>query len=132
MIYRPRRNRRNEAIRSLVRETRFTPEQLILPLFVEAGSDLKIPIASLPGVYRYSPENLVLKAQQAIAQGVGGIAIFPKIEDSLKDPTGSHSLDKNNVNLETVKRLKDALPDTPIFTDVALDPYSSDGHDGIL
>ena len=132
LISRPRRNRKSEAVRSLVREAHLRPDNLIWPLFVIDGSDQKVPIDSMPDCFRYSPDVLVAEAKEAFARGVPAVALFPALPDSLKDKLGSESTNPDGLLQRTVRELKDALPELVVITDVALDPYSSDGHDGIL
>lgn len=129
---RPRRNRRTAAIRSMLQETRIIPSDLVLPLFVTEGSGIKEPIDSMPGCFRYSLDNLLIKAEEAYAVGIRGLAIFPKIEESKKDSAASFSYSESNFYLEVIAKLKSKLPEMLLFTDVAMDPYSSDGHDGIV
>ena len=132
LISRPRRNRKSEAVRSLVREAHLRPDNLIWPLFVIDGSGQKVPIDSMPDCFRYSPDVLVAEAKEAFARGVPAVALFPALPDSLKDKLGSESTNPDGLLQRTVRELKDALPELVVITDVALDPYSSDGHDGIL
>ncbi len=132
LISRPRRNRKSEAVRSLVREAHLRPDNLIWPLFVIDGSAQKVPIDSMPDCFRYSPDVLVAEAKEAFARGVPAVALFPALPDSLKDKLGSESTHPDGLLQRTVLELKEALPELVVITDVALDPYSSDGHDGIL
>ena len=129
---RPRRNRRNAAIRGLMRETELSPAHLILPLFVTGGEDVRIPIGAMPGCFRLSVDHTVALARQAWELGVRALALFPALPDSVKDPRATESLNPNGLLQRTVRALKDALPDLVVITDVAMDPYSSDGHDGYL
>lgn len=129
---RPRRNRRNAAIRGLMRETELSPAHLILPLFVTGGEDVRIPIGAMPGCFRLSVDHTVALARQAWELGVRALALFPALPDSVKDPRATESLNPNGLLQLTVRALKDALPDLVVITDVAMDPYSSDGHDGYL
>ena len=129
---RPRRNRRNAAIRGLMRETELSPAHLILPLFVTGGEDVRIPIGAMPGCFRLSVDHTVALARQAWELGVRALALFPALPDSVKDPRATGSLNPNGLLQRTVRALKDALPDLVVITDVAMDPYSSDGHDGYL
>ena len=129
---RPRRNRRNAAIRGLMRETELSPAHLILPLFVTGGEDVRIPIGAMPGCFRLSVDHTVALARDAWGLGVRALALFPALSDSVKDPRATESLNPNGLLQRTVRALKDALPDLVVITDVAMDPYSSDGHDGYL
>ncbi len=132
MLNRPRRNRKNAAIRNLVRETTLSPHDMVLPLFVHEGKDKATPIKSMPGHARLSIDLLVKKAREAHEVGVQGVALFPALEDNLKDSRGKESTNPDGLLQRAVSSLKDALPELSVITDVALDPYSSDGHDGVL
>ncbi|MGC4092344.1 MAG: porphobilinogen synthase [Polyangiaceae bacterium] len=129
---RPRRNRRTAAQRALMRETSLSAGNLVLPLFVQEGSGLSTPIAAMPGQARLSVDLLLETARQAFELGVAGVALFPVIPDALKDPRGSESENRAGLLPRAVRALKSALPELLVITDVALDPYSSDGHDGVL
>jgi len=132
MLVRPRRNRLNAPIRGLVREAHLGPQHLIYPLFVQEGEGRRTPISSMPGQARLSIDLLVELAGQAFALGVPGVALFPALDDALKDPRGAESGNSSGLLQRAVRALKAALPDLLVITDVALDPYSSDGHDGVL
>ena len=129
---RPRRNLKNEGIRRLVRETAVTPSDLILPLFVVEGRDQEIPIESMPGCFRLSPDRILGIAAEAAALGVPAVALFPALEEGLKDPAASESWNPDGLLQRTVKMLKGEFPELLVITDVAMDPYSSDGHDGLV
>ena len=129
---RPRRNRRSAGLRALVRENQVTPADLILPLFVVEGSDLEEPVAAMPDTSRLSPDRVVARARAAHALGIPAVALFPVIDDSLKDSRASESANPDGLLQRTVSDLKEALPDLLVITDVAMDPYSSDGHDGLV
>lgn len=128
---RPRRNRKSAAIRDAVRETTLGPERFILPLFVHEG-DAPVPIGSMPGQARHSRQSLLAEVERAVAVGVRMVALFPAIDDSLKDPTGTAAYDPDGLVPRTIAALKERWPELVVVTDVALDPYSSDGHDGIV
>ena len=128
---RPRRNRQSAAIRGLVRETRLSPRQLILPLFITEGN-VDEPIASMPGCRRWSLTGLVGEAQSAWDAGIRAIVLFPRIADTLKTRQAEEAWNDDGLVPRAVKTLKTALPDLAIITDVALDPYNSDGHDGLV
>jgi len=132
MLVRPRRNRLNAQIRGFVREAHLGPQHLVYPMFVQEGEGRRSPIASMPGQSRLSVDLLVELAGQAFALGVPGVALFPALDDSLKDPRGSESTNSAGLMQRAVRALKSALPELLVITDVALDPYSSDGHDGVL
>jgi porphobilinogen synthase len=131
-LERPRRNRRTTAIRSLIRETQLTPNHFILPLFVMEGNSQSIPIASMPGVSRLSRDLIVSEAKRARNLGVSAIALFPVIPDAKKNTLATESVNPTGLLQDTVKALKDSVPELAIITDVAMDPYSTDGHDGLL
>ncbi len=130
--HRPRRNRRTEAIRRLVRETEVTPAHLVLPLFVCEGKQRRVAIGSMPGVFRLSRDLMVKEARAAWKLGIPAVALFPALPGRLKDRTASESLNPNGLLQQAVRALKDALPELAVITDVAMDPYSSDGHDGLV
>ena len=129
---RPRRNRLTAALRALVRETQVTPADLILPLFVVEGDDLEEPVAAMPGISRLSPDRVVAQARAAHVLGIPAVALFPVIDDSLKDSHAAESANPDGLLQRTVRELKEALPELLVITDVAMDPYSSDGHDGLV
>lgn len=132
MDHRPRRNRRSPAIRNLVRETRLTPHDLILPLFVQEGERHATPIGSMPGQSRLSIDLLVEKGREAFELGVQGVALFPNVGDALKDPRATESTNAEGLLQRAVRALKREVPGLLVITDVAMDPYSSDGHDGLV
>lgn len=129
---RPRRNRVTSAIRSMVREAEVNPEHLVLPLFVQEGERAESPISSMPGVCRLGLRRIVEKAREAVSLGVNAVVLFPALEESKKNPTGSEALNPNGLLQRTITALKNEVPELVVITDVALDPYSSDGHDGLL
>ena len=131
-LSRPRRNRKNAGVRELVAETRLHVEQLIYPVFVCEGSDTETPIKTLPGQSRWTPDLLSKKVEAWQALGLNHFALFPQIAESKKDKYGKESLNNNGLLAQTIKRLKDDHPDINLITDVALDPFSSDGHDGLV
>ena len=128
---RPRRLRRSPALRRLVRETRVSADDLIYPLFVHDESG-NVEISSMPGVARHSIASLVKECEAACAAGIPAVAIFPSLAASLKDERGSHGLVEDNLLYRAVRRIKKEVPDLAVITDVALDPYTSHGHDGLL
>ncbi|MEO6599701.1 MAG: porphobilinogen synthase [Polyangiaceae bacterium] len=132
MLVRPRRNRLTPGIRGLVRETQLEPGQLVYPMFVQEGEGKRTPIGSMPGQARLSVDLLVETAAQAFSLGVAGVALFPALTDDVKDPRGTESTNSAGLLQRTLRALKAALPGLLVITDVALDPYSSDGHDGVL
>jgi porphobilinogen synthase len=132
MLSRPRRNRKNEIIRHFVAENELTPDRFIFPLFVCDGRNKKIPIPSLPDLYCYSSDGILKEIERSLKSGIRAFCLFPRVEEKLKDKTGSFALKKNNFYLSCIKKIREVFPDVVIMTDVALDPYSSDGHDGIV
>jgi porphobilinogen synthase len=131
MHIRPRRNRRTPAIRSLVRETVLTPSDFILPLFLHEEA-VDTPIASMPGVTRWSLAGLVKEAGEAHALGVPAVVLFPKIEENLKTSDAAECSHDEGLVPRAIRALKAAHPTLCVITDVALDPYNSDGHDGLV
>ncbi len=132
MLIRPRRNRSRAGLRRLVRETRLSVDDLVLPLFVQEGEAQRTPIASMPGHARLSIDLLVESAGEAAALGIPAVALFPALPEEQKDPRGSASAKPDGLLQRAVRALKAARPELLVVTDVALDPYSSDGHDGVL
>ncbi len=132
MTLRPRRLRKSESIRRMVRETVLTVHDLIYPLFVMEGTQQKIEVPSMPGCYRYSLDELLMEIEDAHAVGIGAIALFPLIPDHQKDPEATESLNPEGLIPQTVRAIKQEFPDIVVITDVALDPYSSLGHDGLV
>jgi porphobilinogen synthase len=132
MLARPRRNRRTAGMRALVRDTDLTPARLVYPMFVQEGQGKRSPIESMPGQARLSIDLLVETAGEAFKLGVPAVALFPALPDDQKDPRGSESTNATGLLQRAVRALKSALPELVVITDVALDPYSSDGHDGVL
>jgi porphobilinogen synthase len=131
MHLRPRRNRRTPAIRSLVRETVLSPADFILPLFLHED-DEDTPIASMPGVTRWSLAGLVREAGEAHALGVPAVVLFPKIDEALKSSDAAECHHDGGLVPRAIRALKAAHPTLCVITDVALDPYNSDGHDGLV
>jgi porphobilinogen synthase len=131
-VHRPRRNRRSHSIRELVAETHLSAGEMIWPVFVTEGKNQATAISTMPGVFRYTPDLLLKEIAKAISLGVTGFALFPAIEGALKDTHGKESLNKAGLLPKTVQMIKDKFPESTVITDVALDPYSSDGHDGVV
>jgi porphobilinogen synthase len=129
---RPRRNRAGPAIRALVAEHRLHPSDLILPVFVHDGPGGPEPIASMPGVFRHSRLSLLAAAREAWDLGVPALALFPKVDDARKTEDGREAWNDDGLVPEIVRALKAACPDLIVITDVALDPYSSLGQDGVV
>ncbi|MCH4545186.1 porphobilinogen synthase [Rhizobium changzhiense] len=129
---RMRRNRKADWTRRLVQENRLTVDDLIWPIFIVPGSGIIDPIPAMPGVNRMSIDRAVEAAREAASLGIPALATFPNIEMELRDETGSNSLEANNLINQATVAIKKAVPDIGIITDVALDPFTSHGHDGIL
>jgi porphobilinogen synthase len=132
MLIRPRRNRVSPGVRALVRESQLSVSDLVWPLFVQEGHDRRTPIGSMPGQARLSVDLLVSEARTAHQLGVPGVALFPALDDALKDPRARESSNPEGLLQRAVRALKKEMPNLVVITDVALDPYSSDGHDGVL
>lgn len=129
---RPRRNRRSETVRRAFSETFIHPGNFILPVFVHDG-EKNVPIDSMPGVYRLGwRHGLIDAVAEARSYGVNQVVLFPKTPDNLKTPTAEEAFNPDGLAQRTIRLLKDTFPDLEIYTDVALDPYNSDGHDGIV
>jgi porphobilinogen synthase len=128
--YRPRRLRRTPALRRLVRQTRLDPANLVLPLFVRSGANLRTPVSSMPGVAQTSVDELLRDAERALTAGVGGVILFG-VPDA-KDATGSSAWDEHGPVQEATRALKRALPDLVVLTDVCMCEYTSHGHCGVL
>ncbi|MEM9016648.1 MAG: porphobilinogen synthase [Verrucomicrobiota bacterium] len=128
---RPRRNRKSAVVRGLVRETVLTPDDLIYPLFLH-DDPTDHPIESMPGCHRWSLEGLVAEVGRARDVGVGAIVLFPKIEEALKSPRGEECFNPNGLIPRAIEAIKSTHPEVAVITDVALDPYNSDGHDGVV
>ncbi|TVZ16301.1 porphobilinogen synthase [Maribacter sp. MAR_2009_72] len=129
---RPRRLRSSEAVRSLVRETIIAPSDFLVPLFVVEGKGIKEEIPSMPNYYRLSLDNLTKEVKELWNMGLHSVLLFVKVPDNLKDNKGSEALNENGLMQLAIKTVKNACPDMLVMTDVALDPYSSYGHDGIV
>lgn len=131
-LRRNRRLRTNEAIRSLVRETIITPNDFLVPLFVVEGKGLKDEIPSMPNYYRYSLDLLESEIKELWKLGLKSVLLFVKVPDHLKDNKGTEALNPNGLMQRAIKTVKNVCPDMLVMTDVALDPYSVYGHDGII
>jgi porphobilinogen synthase len=130
--HRPRRLRAQSAIRSLVRETTLQASDFVLPVFLCEGQGICEAISALEGVYRRSLDELLIFSDTVVAAGILGLGLFPKVDDGLKNPTGSEAYNPQGLLPQAVRALKARHPQLLIFTDIALDPYNSDGHDGIV
>lgn len=131
-LRRPRRLRRSEPMRRMARETRLSVDNLIAPLFVKGGSGQREPIASMPDQHRLSIDELVEEGRALAGLGIPAVALFPVIPDEQKDESASEGLNEEGLYPRAIRALKEEVPDLLVITDVALDPYSSMGHDGIV
>lgn len=129
---RPRRNRNSSALRNLVRETHLTTANLVLPLFVCEGKNKKIAIRSMPGCFRFSMDLLIREIREAAQLGIPAVALFPVLSEKLKDRHASESANPRGLLQNTIREIKSKVPKMAVITDVAMDPYSSDGHDGLV
>jgi porphobilinogen synthase len=124
--------RTNPSIRSLVAETKLTPDDFILPLFIDEGEHIQLEIPSMPGYYRRSLDLTVKEVKELWSMGIKTVLLFIKCKDEWKDNTGKEAWNDNGLMQRSIRAIKDAVPDIVLMTDVALDPYSSFGHDGIV
>ncbi len=132
LLKRPRRNRKNETFRHWRKETTLTHQDFVYPVFIVDGKKQKQEIGAMPGQFRHSVDGLLPLCEKALKKGVGAIALFPAIEDSLKDSKASESLNPDNLLCRALREVKKEFPELLLISDVALDPYSSDGHDGLV
>jgi porphobilinogen synthase len=129
---RPRRNRKSEAIRAMVEETTVTPNDLIFPLFLLDGKNQKTEVASMPGIFRLSTDLMLKEIESCLKLGIRAFDIFPAVEDQHKDKYATKSYDPKFFYLQALREVKKQFPEACVMTDVAMDPYSSDGHDGLV
>ncbi len=132
LTHRPRRLRRTASLRAMVEETTLRPQDFIAPLFVVDGKPAPEAIKSMPGVFRLSIDDLVKECRALAELGVPAVALFPKLDPKLKDDEGTQALNEDALVLRAVRAVKKAVPELTVVTDVALDPYTSHGHDGVL
>lgn len=132
LLERPRRLRASHGMREMVREHYLTPANLIAPLFVIPGKNEKVAIASMPGQYRLSVDLLVEECKALYKLGIPCVALFPALPASIKTPDAHESFNADGLYPQAIKAVKDAVPGLLVMTDVALDPYNSDGHDGLV
>ncbi|PZO43763.1 MAG: porphobilinogen synthase [Pseudanabaena frigida] len=132
LTHRPRRLRRNPSVRSLVREAHLSVDDFIYPMFVMEGENNRVEIPSMPEAYRFTLDLLVKEVEEIYALGIKAIALFPAVPEEKKDLTGSESFNPEGLAQRAVRAIKAAVPDVIIFTDVALDPFTTHGHDGII
>jgi porphobilinogen synthase len=132
MQIRPRRNRKNEVIRQMIEETNLRPAHLIYPIFLLESHLEKQEISSMPGIFRMNLSDLMHEIDQCIRLGIKTFVLFPAVPDQFKDKTASYSQKSSNFYLEAIRQLKERFPGIVLMSDVAMDPYSSDGHDGLV
>lgn len=132
LVHRPRRMRRTDALRRMVQETHLTVNDLIYPLFVMEGENQKVEVSSMPGSYRYTLDLLLKEVYEACELGIPAIALFPLVSEEKKDNAGTESYNPDGLIQRAVRAIKQEVPDIMIITDVALDPFSTKGHDGIV
>ena len=132
MNIRPRRNRKSEAVRRMVEETKVTTDDFIFPLFLLEGANDKIEVDSMPGIYRLGLDKILKEIEACLKLGINAFDVFPVVPEHYKDKTATKSFDPNFFYQKALKRIKSEFPEAAIMTDVALDPYNSDGHDGLV
>ncbi|MFA0961468.1 porphobilinogen synthase [Roseivirga sp. BDSF3-8] len=132
MLQRPRRNRKSAAVRNMVRETSLSASQFIFPMFLLSGKGQRSEVASMPGIYRLSIDLMLKEIEECMKLGVMSFDIFPAVPDEHKDKYATYSYAEENFYLHALSAVKKEFPEACIMTDVAMDPYSSDGHDGIV
>lgn len=132
MLKRPRRNRKSAAIRDLVQQTIVTTDDFIFPLFLLEGENQKLEVKSMPGIYRYSLDLMLKEIEECLKLGIKAFDIFPVVDDKYKDKEATQSYNPDFFYLKALETIKSKFPEACIMTDVAMDPYSSDGHDGLV
>ena len=132
MNIRPRRNRKSAAIRAMVEETKIGAEHLIYPIFLKDGKGIKEEVSSLPNNFRWSVDLLLPEIEECMDLGIMTYDIFPAVDEVLKDETATYSYAEENFYLHAIRKIKETFPEVMLMSDVAMDPYSSDGHDGLV
>jgi porphobilinogen synthase len=135
MIYlnrRPRRNRKSSAIRDLVQETTLSVSDFIFPMFIQEGTNQKVEIKSMPGIFRFSLDTILEELKEVTDLGIRAIDLFPNYHETKKDKYASEGYNEDTFYLKAITAIKEKFPDLVIMTDIAMDPYSSDGHDGLV
>lgn len=132
MNIRPRRNRKNNVVRDMVQETNLSVNDLLFPLFLIEGNNQKIAINSMPDMFRLSLDNMLKEIESCLKMGIRAFDIFPAMPENQKDKYATISYSKENHYLKALQKIKENFPESLIMTDVAMDPYSSDGHDGLV
>lgn len=131
LLRRPRRNRKSPVLRNMLEETQLSKADLMYPMFIKAGGE-KEEILSMPDIFRFNPEDLLRETEYCLERGIRSFCLFPVIDDVLKNKTGTEALNPDGLYLKALRRFKEEFPESILMTDVALDPYSSDGHDGVV
>lgn len=132
MLRRPRRNRKNEGIRSLIRQTQVTTDDLIFPLFLIEGYNQKQEVISMPGIYRLTSDLMLKEIEYCMGLGIRSFDVFPIVSEKDKTSEAIEGYREDSFYLRTLREIKARLPESHIITDIAMDPYSSDGHDGLV
>src|SRR5690606_11488973 len=132
MLIRPRRNRKSAVIRDMVQETHISASNLIFPLFIIEGNNGKSEVTSMPGIYRYTIDSLLREVEHCMELGLRAFDLFPNIDESLKDKYATESTKEGSLYLRAIAEVKRHFPEACVVTDVAMYPYSSDGHDGLV
>ena len=132
MLSRPRRNRNSAAIRAMVQENRLSVKNLIYPLFLMDGKAIKNPIPSMPDCYQLSLDNILKEIEDSLKKELTSFVLFPAVDDRLKSKDGNYGFDKSNFYLKAIRKIKTEFPEACLISDIAMDPYSSDGHDGLV
>lgn len=132
MLRRPRRNRKSKSIRNAVEETHLTLSNLVQPIFLVDGKNIQDVVPSLPIASRLSIDNVLKEVGECLSLGIDKFIMFPAVEEKLKDKTATYGLDPNNFYLKAAAAIKEKYPEACLISDVAMDPYSSDGHDGLV
>lgn len=132
MLQRPRRNRKSAAIRGMMQETRLHPSDMIYPLFLLEGANKRVEVSSMPGIFRVSLDEMLKEIESSMRLGIVSFDVFPVVDEAYKDKTATKSYDPDFFYLKALRRIKQEFPEACIITDVAMDPYSSDGHDGLV
>jgi porphobilinogen synthase len=132
MLIRPRRNRKSQAIREMVQENHLHASDFIFPLFLIDGTNQKAEVSSMPGIFRYSIDQVLKEVETCLKLGLKAFDLFPNLEESLKDKFATESVNEKGLYLKAIQAIKSRFPEACIVTDVAMDPYSSDGHDGLV
>jgi porphobilinogen synthase len=132
LSHRPRRNRKTQVVRDLVQENTLSVNDFIYPLFLIDGKKKKTEVRSMPGIFRFSEDLLLKEIESCMKLGLKTFALFPNIEEKLKDKTASQSWNNKGLYQRSIKAIKNKFPEAMIMSDVAMDPYSSDGHDGVV